>query len=77
MLGSDALTAAFTALPGDELSKTTFTEDKNVVLEMPVSEVTSDIDTILNEEHELIMSGQKSVDDGIRDAGDRVKNEVL
>jgi multiple sugar transport system substrate-binding protein len=74
---SDAVTAAFTALPGDELSKTTFTEDKKVVLEMPVSEVTSDIDTILREEHELIMSGQKSIDDGIRDAGDRVKNEVL
>jgi multiple sugar transport system substrate-binding protein len=74
---SDAVTAAFTALPGDELSKTTFTENKKVALEMPVSEVTSDIDTILNEEHELIMSGQKSIDDGIRDAGDRVKNEVL
>ncbi len=73
---SDAVTAAFTALPGDELSRTTFTEDKKVVLEMPVSEVTSDIDTILNEEHELIMAGQKSIDDGIRDAGERVKNEV-
>jgi multiple sugar transport system substrate-binding protein len=44
---------------------------------MPVSDVTSDIDTILNEEHELIMAGQKSIADGIRDAGDRVKNEVL
>jgi multiple sugar transport system substrate-binding protein len=74
---SDAVTAAFTALPSDELSRTTFTEDKKVVLEMPVSEVTSDIDTILNEEHELIMAGQKSIADGIRDAGERVKNEVL
>jgi multiple sugar transport system substrate-binding protein len=74
---SDAVTAAFTALPDDELSKTTFTENKKVVLEMPVSDVTSDVDTILREEHELIMSGQKSIDDGIRDAGDRVKNEVL
>jgi multiple sugar transport system substrate-binding protein len=74
---SDAVTAAFTALPADELSKTAFTEKKKVMLEMPVSDVTSDIDTILREEHELIMSGQKSIDDGIRDAGDRVKNEVL
>jgi multiple sugar transport system substrate-binding protein len=74
---SDAVTAAFTALPADELSRTTFTESKKVALEMPVSEVTSDVDTILNEEHELIMAGQKSIDDGIRDAGDRVKNEVL
>jgi multiple sugar transport system substrate-binding protein len=74
---SDAVTAAFTALPTDELSQTTFAEDKKVVLEMPVSEVSSDIDTILKEEHELVMSGQKSVQDGIRDAGDRVKNEVL
>jgi multiple sugar transport system substrate-binding protein len=74
---SDAVTAAFTALPDDELSMTAFTEKKKVMLEMPVSDVTSDIDTILREEHELIMSGQKSIDDGIRDAGDRVKNEVL
>jgi multiple sugar transport system substrate-binding protein len=74
---SDAVTAAFTALPSDELSKATFTENKKVVLEMPVSDKTSDIDTILNEEHQLIMTGQKSIDDGIREAGDRVKNEVL
>ncbi|WP_232666520.1 ABC transporter substrate-binding protein [Pseudonocardia sp. TRM90224] len=73
---SDAVTAAFTALPSDELSKKAFTEDKKIVLEMPVSETTSDVDTILTEEHSLIMTGEKPVDDGLREAGDRVKNEV-
>lgn len=73
---SDAVTAAFTALPTDTLSKTAFTENKKVVLEMPVSDKTSDVDTILNEEHSQIMTGGKSVDDGLREAGDRVKNEV-
>ncbi|MEU6431739.1 sugar ABC transporter substrate-binding protein [Microbispora sp. NPDC046973] len=63
-------------MPADELSKKAFQPDK-VVLEMPVSEHTSDVDTILNEEHELIMVGDKSIDEGIRSMGDRVKSEVL
>lgn len=65
-----------TGMPTDELSKKAFQPDK-VVLEMPVSEHTSDVDTILNEEHELIMVGDKSIDEGIRSMGDRVKSEVL
>ena len=44
---------------------------------MPVSDKSSDIDTILNEEHQLIMVGEKSVDDGIAEMDKRVKNEVL
>ncbi|WP_378790025.1 ABC transporter substrate-binding protein [Nonomuraea fastidiosa] len=63
-------------MPEDELSKKAFEPDK-VVLEMPVSEHTSDIDTILNEEHELIMVGDKSIADGIRSMNERVKSEVL
>jgi multiple sugar transport system substrate-binding protein len=73
---SDAVTAAFTALPADELSKKAFTEDKKIVLEMPVSEKSSDVDTILTEEHSLIMTGEKPVDVGLKEAGERVKNEV-
>ncbi|MBT2229453.1 ABC transporter substrate-binding protein [Nonomuraea sp. NEAU-A123] len=63
-------------MPTDEVSKKAFAPDK-VVLEMPVSEHTSDIDTILKEEHELIMVGDKSAADGIRSMNERVKSEVL
>jgi multiple sugar transport system substrate-binding protein len=34
------------------------------------------VDTILNEEHELIMTGDKTVDAGLAEAGKRVKSEV-
>lgn len=74
---SDAVTAAFTALPTDDLSVETFSESKQVALEMPVSEDTSDISTILDEEHDLLMVGESSVDDGIAAMEERVKNEVL
>lgn len=43
---------------------------------MPVSDKTSDIDQILKEEHEMIMSGEKSVDEGIKEMDKRVKDEV-
>ncbi|WP_395244007.1 ABC transporter substrate-binding protein [Agromyces sp. MMS24-K17] len=74
---SDAVTAAFTALPTDDLSVETFSEPKQVALEMPVSDDTSDISTILDEEHDLIMVGEHSVADGIAAMEERVKNEVL
>ncbi len=73
---SDAVTEAFTALPTDELSVKAFSGEKKVVLEMPISENTADVSTILDEEHDLIMVGEKSVDDGLKEAGDRVQNEV-
>ncbi|WP_129669045.1 ABC transporter substrate-binding protein [Phytoactinopolyspora endophytica] len=66
---------ALDGMPEDDLSRTAFEPDV-VELEMPVSETTSDIDTILNEEHELIMVGDKSVEDGIATMGDRVNSEV-
>ncbi|NUT34096.1 MAG: sugar ABC transporter substrate-binding protein [Hamadaea sp.] len=74
----DATRTAYFALPGmptDELSKKAFKPD-TVNLEMPVSDKTSKIDTILNEEHQLIMAKEKSVDDGIKEMESRVKNEV-
>ncbi|NEE02962.1 ABC transporter substrate-binding protein [Phytoactinopolyspora halotolerans] len=77
-LQSPEITDAYFALDGmpeDELSRTAFEPDV-VELEMPVSETTSDVDTILNEEHELIMVGEKSIADGIATMGDRVNNEV-
>ncbi|HKH08087.1 MAG TPA: sugar ABC transporter substrate-binding protein [Agromyces sp.] len=74
---SDAVTEAFTALPTDEISVTAFSEPKDVVLEMPATEDASDINTILDQEHDLIMVGETSVDDGIAAMEDRVENEVL
>lgn len=78
-LQDPAITEAYFSLkgmPADELSKKAFEPDK-VVLEMPVSEKTSEVDTILKEEHELIMVGEKPVPDGIRSMNERVKSEVL
>ncbi|MEO3810685.1 extracellular solute-binding protein [Sphaerisporangium sp. B11E5] len=63
-------------MPADPLSKKAFAPDK-VELEMPVDEKSSDVDTILAEEHELIMVGDKSVADGLKSMSDRVKSEVL
>ncbi|MGP3955259.1 ABC transporter substrate-binding protein [Nonomuraea sp. 3N208] len=78
-LQSPEITSAYFSLKGmptDEVSKNAFEPDK-VTLEMPVSENTSDIDTILREEHELIMVGDKSAADGIKSMNERVKSEVL
>ena len=62
-------------MPTDEVSRKAM-QPTTVQLEMPVSDKTSDIDQILKEEHELIMSGEKSVDEGIKEMDDRVGNEV-
>jgi multiple sugar transport system substrate-binding protein len=66
---------AVTGMPTDEIAKKAFQPGK-VVLEMPVNEKSSDVDTILNEEHELIMTGDKTVDAGLAEMGKRVKSEV-
>ncbi|MEU5024449.1 ABC transporter substrate-binding protein [Streptomyces milbemycinicus] len=62
-------------MPSDDLSKTAMSPD-TVKLEMPVSPKSSDIDQILKEEHELVMSGEKSIDKGIEEMESRVKSEV-
>jgi multiple sugar transport system substrate-binding protein len=66
---------AVTGMPTDALSRQAMQPSK-VQLEMPVSDTSSDIDQILTEEHELVMTGEKSVDAGIKEMGSRVKNEV-
>ncbi|GAA1571229.1 sugar ABC transporter substrate-binding protein [Dactylosporangium maewongense] len=75
---SAAITDAYFAvagMPGDALAKKAFQPDK-VVLEMPVSDKSSDVDAILTEEHQLIMTGSKTVSAGIAEMGKRVKSEV-
>ena len=66
---------ALPGVPGDAVAKKAFKPD-TVVLEMPVGEKSSDVDQILTEEHQLIMTGQKSLDDGLAEMAKRVKNEV-
>mgnify|MGYP000623542684 CR=1 FL=1 len=63
-------------LPEDDLAKKAFEPDETV-LEMPVSDKSSDVDTILTEEHGLIMVGERAVEAGIAEMGKRVTNEVL
>ncbi|MFK4089560.1 ABC transporter substrate-binding protein [Kribbella sp. NPDC020789] len=77
-LQSQQILDTYFALPGvpnGEVAKKAFKPD-NVVLEMPVSDKSSDVDQILTEEHELIMTGEKSLDDGLAEMAKRVKNEV-
>lgn len=66
---------ALAGMPTDDVSKKAFKPDK-VVLEMPASDKSSKIDAILTEEHQLVMTKQKSIDAGIKEMGSRVKNEV-
>lgn len=66
---------ALPGIPNDAVAKQAFKPDE-VVLEMPVSDKASDIDQILTEEHELIMTGEKSLDEGLTEMSNRVKSEV-
>jgi len=78
-LQNDAVTDAYfqlEGLPSDELSKKAFTPDKTA-LEMPVSDKSAAVDKILNQEHDLIMVGERPVADGIAEMGKRVTGEVL
>jgi multiple sugar transport system substrate-binding protein len=73
-----AITDAFfrvTGMPRDALTRRAM-KPSSVHLELPVSVRSSDVDQILTEEHELVMSGEKSVDKGIKEMDNRVRTEV-
>ncbi|MFJ2115781.1 MULTISPECIES: extracellular solute-binding protein [unclassified Streptomyces] len=75
---SDAIMKSYfgvKGMPSDALAAKAMKPDA-VKLEMPVSDRTADIHQILDEEHELVMTGEKSVDQGIEEMNKRVKNEV-
>jgi multiple sugar transport system substrate-binding protein len=72
---SDAVTAAFTGLPTDDLSKFTFGTHKTMP-ENPVSANTAKVQNILNDMNTSIMSESSSVDDAIAAAESRFKAEV-
>ncbi|NNC13892.1 sugar ABC transporter substrate-binding protein [Planctomonas sp. JC2975] len=76
---SPDITKAYFALDGmpqDSTSKKAFNPD-TIKLDAPVAANTAAIGTILNQEHQLIMTGSKSVDDGLAEMASRVKSEVL
>jgi multiple sugar transport system substrate-binding protein len=62
-------------MPSDATFKQAFAPDK-VNLEMPVSDKSSQIDTILTQEHSLVMTKQKSISAGIQEMDSRVQTEV-
>lgn len=77
-LQTDEITESYASLEGmptGEQTTKALSPDKTA-LEMPVSEHTADVDTILKEEHDLIMVGEKSVEEGIRSMRDRVKKVI-
>ncbi|WP_022882801.1 ABC transporter substrate-binding protein [Gryllotalpicola ginsengisoli] len=76
---SDTITQKYFSLKGmpqDALSKKAFAPDK-VVPDLPVNPNSAAVNTVLNEEHQLIMTGSKSVDAGIKEMEQRVKSEAL
>ena len=64
-------------MPTDELSKEALRARRRRPRDGRRRTSRRDVDVILNEEHELIMVGEKSVDDGIADMESRVKQDVL
>jgi multiple sugar transport system substrate-binding protein len=73
-----SITEAFfrvAGMPGDALTRRAM-QPSTVRLELPVSVRSSDVDQILTEEHELVMTGEKSVDKGIKEMGRRVRSDA-
>lgn len=67
--------ASADGFPQDDASKAALLPT-NIALEWPIGDGVSEIKTIVNEEHTLIMSRELSVDEGIQEMEDRVA-EVL
>lgn len=61
--------------PQDEQSKEAL-HTVNIYLEMPVSEHTTELETILNEAHDSIMTGAISIDEGIEQMNSQAKEIV-
>lgn len=71
----NSIIAATEGFPTDEASKEALNTTA-VYLEMPLSSKASEIESVLNEEHDAIMTYAKSVDDGIASMNERV-GEIL
>lgn len=64
--------AATDGFPADAASKEALTTSA-VYLEMPLSNKASEIETVLNTEHDAIMTGAESVDEGIANMNEQVQ----
>ena len=76
---SDEITKQYFGLdgmPSDALSKKTFTPD-TILPDGPTGPNAAAIGTVLNQEHQLIMTGSKSVADATAEMASRVKSDVL
>ena len=67
--------ASMEGFPADEASKQALIST-HAYLEMPANEKSSEIETVLNEQHDLIMTESATVDEGIAAMNDGVK-EIL
>ena len=63
--------AAVDGYPEDEASKEAL-QTSNLYLEMPVNAKSSEIETVLNEAHDNIMTGNATVEEGIADMNEKV-----
>lgn len=63
--------ASIDGYPADEGSKEAL-QTANLYLEMPVSNKSSEIETVLNEAHDNIMTGNLTIDEGIADMNEKV-----
>lgn len=73
-LMTDDIASAISSIdgyPADANSKDAL-QTSNLYLEMPVSNKSSEIETVLNEAHDNIMTGNSSIEDGIADMNEKV-----
>lgn len=69
---SSELKTVYASVPGFPQDCLDALDITNMVIESPVHRQMTIIDKILTEEHEAIMTGEKSIDQGLSDMGERV-----
>ncbi len=66
------LVSSADGFPKDDTTSTDALNTAKLYLEMPVNEKSSEIETVLNEAHDAIMTGSMSVDDGIAEMNEKI-----
>ncbi|MDO4268175.1 MAG: sugar ABC transporter substrate-binding protein [Eubacteriales bacterium] len=65
------MVASIEGFPADDTSKDAL-QTSNLYLEMPVHAKSSEMETVLNEAHDNIMSGNSTIDEGIADMNEKI-----
>ena len=65
------MVASIDGFPADEASKEAL-QTSNLYLEMPVSSKSSEMEVVLNEAHDNIMTGNMTIDEGIADMNEKI-----